>query len=75
MPPLEARGNKPLQLNFEHQPKSFVFYHLEEHTSGRHLLQVLEEDDFAREVIALPKRIKKSTLVQIKFLKLSPDLV
>lgn len=60
MPPLEARGNKPLQLNFEHQLKSLVFYHLEEHTSGRHLLQVLDEDDFAREVIAPPKGIKKS---------------
>ncbi|KAB2836606.1 MAG: hypothetical protein F9K48_01395 [Candidatus Brocadia sp.] len=33
MPPLEARGYKPLQLNFEHQLKSLVFYHLEEHTS------------------------------------------
>ena len=64
MPPLEARGNKPLQLNFEHQLKSFVFYHLEEHTSGRHLLQVLEEDDFAREVIAPPKGIKKSSFFE-----------
>ncbi|OOP55875.1 MAG: hypothetical protein AYP45_12175 [Candidatus Brocadia carolinensis] len=61
MPPLEARGNRPLQLNFEHQLKSFVFYHLEEHTSGRHLLQVLEEDDFAREVIA---GIKKSSFFE-----------
>lgn len=64
MPPLEARGNKPLQLNFEHQLKSLVFYHLEEHTSGRHLLQVLEEDDFAREVIAPPKGIKKSSFFE-----------
>ncbi len=54
-PPLEARGDKPLQLNFEHQLKSLVFYHLEEHTSGR-----LEEDDFAREVIAPPKGIKRA---------------
>jgi len=64
MPPLEARGNKPLQLNFEHQLKSLVFYHLEEHTSGRHLLQVLDEDDFAREVIAPPKGIKKSSFFE-----------
>ena len=42
MPPLEARGNRPLQMNFEHQLKALIFYHLEEHTSGRHLLQVLE---------------------------------
>ena len=60
MPPLEARGNRPLRMDFEHQLKSLVFYHLDDHTSGRHLLQVLEEDDFAREVIAPPAGIKKS---------------
>ncbi len=64
MPPLEARGNRPLQMNFEHQLKALVFYHLEEHTSGRHLLQVLEEDDFAREVIAPPDGIKKSSFFE-----------
>ncbi len=26
-PPLEARGNRPLQMNFEHQLKSLVFFH------------------------------------------------
>jgi len=64
MPPLEARGNRPLQMNFEHQLKALVFYHLEEHTSGRHLLQVLEEDEFAREVIAPPGGIKKSSFFE-----------
>lgn len=64
MPPLEARGNRPLQMNFEHQLKSLVFFHLEEHTSGRHLLQVLAEDDFARNVIAPPEGIKKSSFFE-----------
>ena len=64
MPPLEARGNRPLQMDFEHQLKALVFYHLEEHTSGRHLLQVLEEDAFAREVIAPPDGIKKSSFFE-----------
>ena len=64
MPPLEARGNRPLQMNFEHQLKALIFYHLEEHTSGRHLLQVLEEDEFAREVIAPPDGIKKSSFFE-----------
>ena len=63
-PPLEARGNRPLQMNFEHQLKSLVFFHLEEHTSGRHLLQVLAEDDFARNVIAPPEGIKKSSFFE-----------
>jgi len=60
-PPLTARGNRPLQMTFEQQLKSLIFFHLEEHTSGRHLLQVLEEDDFAREVIAPPEGIQKSS--------------
>lgn len=64
MPPLEARGNRPLQMDFEHQLKALVFYHLEEHTSGRHLLQVLEEDDLAREVIAPPDGIEKSSFFE-----------
>ena len=64
MPPLEARGNKPLHMNFEHQLKALVFYYLEEHTSGRHLLQVPEEDHFAREVIAPPEGIKKSSFFE-----------
>ncbi|OQY97666.1 MAG: hypothetical protein B6D35_14645 [Candidatus Brocadia sp. UTAMX2] len=64
MPPLEARGNRPLQLNFEHRLKPLVFFHLEEHTSGRHLLQVLKEDDFARKVIVPHEGIKKSSFFE-----------
>lgn len=60
-PLLEARGNRPLQLTFEQQLKSLIFFHLEEHTSGRYLLQVLEEDTWARECIAPPQGIKKSS--------------
>ena len=60
-PPLEAKGDRPLQLDFEHQLKSLVYFHLEEHKSGRHLIQVLEQDDFARNEIAPPGGIKKSS--------------
>ena len=61
MPPLEARGYRPLKMTFDDQLKSLIFFHLEEHTSGQHLLQVLEEDDFARDVIAPKNGIKKSS--------------
>ena len=64
MSPLEARGYRPLQMNFEEQLKALVLYHLEEHTSGRHLLQVLEEDDFARNEIAPPDGIKRSSFFE-----------
>jgi hypothetical protein len=63
-PPLEARGNRPLQMDFEEQFRALVYFHLEEHTSGRHLLQALEQDDFAREQIAPSAGIKKSSFFE-----------
>ncbi len=64
MGPVKARGYRPLQMKFEEQLKALVLYHLEEHTSGRHLLQVLEEDDFARKEIAPAAGIKKSSFFE-----------
>lgn len=64
VPALEARGNRPLQMSFEEQLRTLVYFHLEEHTSGRHLMQVLEEDDFAREHIAPAAGIKRSSFCE-----------
>jgi len=64
MPPLESRGDRPLKMTFEDQLKALIFFHFEEHTSARHLLQVLEEDDFARDVIAPEEGIKKSSFAE-----------
>jgi len=61
MPELDAKGNRPLQMNFDEHLRALVFFHLEEHHSARHLLQVLEQDDFARSVIAPENGIKKSS--------------
>jgi len=61
MPPLESRGNRPLQMSFEEHLKALIFFHLQEHTSAQHLLQALEEDDFARSEIAPKGGIKKSS--------------
>jgi hypothetical protein len=62
--PLVARGDRPLQMNFEQQLRALIYFHLEEHTSGRHLIQALEEDDFARNHIAPPDGIKKSSFFE-----------
>src|SRR4030065_1243375 len=62
--PLNARGNKPLQMTFEDELNTLIYFHLEEHSSGRHLLQALEEDDFAREQIAPREGIKKSSFFE-----------
>ena len=64
MPPLLARGHRPLKMTFEDQLKALIFFHLEEHTSAQHLLQVLEEDDFARSNIAPEEGIKKSSFAE-----------
>jgi hypothetical protein len=61
MAPLESRGDRPLKMTFEDQLKTLIFFYLEEHTSAQHLLQVLEEDDFAKEVIAPEEGIRKSS--------------
>lgn len=64
IPTLTSRGNRPLQMEFEDQLHALIFFHLQEHTSGRHLLQSLEEDAFAREYIAPKKGIAKSSFFE-----------
>lgn len=54
-PELKSKGDRPLQMSFEDQLKALIFFHLEEHSSGRHLIQVLKEDNFAPEDTASRK--------------------
>jgi hypothetical protein len=61
MSPLKSKCNRPLKMSFEDHLRALVFFHLEEHKSAQHLLQVLEEDDFARNEIAPKEGIKKSS--------------
>jgi hypothetical protein len=61
MPALDSKGNRPLQMTFEEHLRELVYFHLEEHRSAQHLLQVLEEDDFARSAVAPENGIKKSS--------------
>jgi transposase len=61
---LEARGDRPLQMSFDDQLKALIFLHLEEYSSGRELLQALEQNDFAKECVAPPKGIKKSSFFE-----------
>ena len=62
--PLRSGCNRPLQMTFEDQINILVYFHLEEHHSGRHLLQVLNENDFARQYIAPEKGIQKSSFFE-----------
>jgi len=62
--PLTSRCNRPLQMTFEDQINILVYFHLEEHHSGCHLLQVLKENHFARQYITPEKGIQKSSFFE-----------
>jgi len=62
--PLNSQGDRPLQMTFEDQLRILIYYHLGEYTSGRHLLQVLEEDEFAKTHVAPEKGIAKSSFFE-----------
>jgi hypothetical protein len=65
IPPLVSRGDRPLQMTFEDQLNALVYYHLEEHASGTHLVQQLRDDAFAREYIAPSSGISKSSFFEV----------
>jgi len=62
--PLLSKCNRPLQMSFEDQLNILVYFHLEEHRSGRHLLQVLKDEHFARQYIAPAGGIEKSSFFE-----------
>jgi hypothetical protein len=62
--PLTSRGNRDLKMTFEDQLNALICFHLEEHKSGRQLLQFLDEDDFARNTIAPKGGIEKSSFFE-----------
>ena len=53
-----------MKMTFEDQFKALIFFHLEEHTSSRHLLQVLEEDALRHDVIAPEEGIKRNSFAE-----------
>ena len=64
MPEQKSGCNKPIKFNAEDQLKSLIYYHLECFAAGRHLLDELNNDNFAKTVIAPEDGIKKSTFFE-----------
>jgi len=60
-PELVSGSNRKLKMTFEDQLSVMVYFHLKDFQSGRHLLQNLEEDEFAKEFIAPSGGVGKST--------------
>ena len=60
-PPLRSKSNKPLAMTTDDILNILVYYHLNEFSSGRELLQHLEEDEYAKQLIAPAGGVKRST--------------
>jgi len=60
-PPLRSKSNKPLAMTTDNVLDILVYYHLHEFSSGRELLQNLEEDEYAKHLIAPAGGVKRST--------------
>ncbi|MBF0230866.1 MAG: hypothetical protein HQK63_14965 [Desulfamplus sp.] len=48
-------------MTFENQLNALIYFHLQEHTSARHLIQDMKDNEFARQCIAPEKGISKSS--------------
>ena len=64
-PELSSRGDRPLKMTFKDQVSALVYFHLQEHKSARHLIQDLEENDFAKDNIAPDGGISRSSFSEI----------
>ena len=60
-PPLRSKSNKPLAMTIDDILNILVYYHLNEFSSGREFLQNLEEDEYARHLVAPAGGVKRST--------------
>ncbi len=60
-PPLMSRSNKPLAMNTEELLNILTYYHLQNFSSGRDLIQNLQEDEYAKQFVAPANGIKRST--------------
>lgn len=64
-PELSSRGDRPLKMTFEDQVNALVYFHLQEHKSARHLIQDLNENEFAKQNVAPDGGISKSSFSEI----------
>ncbi len=61
VPELLSRGNRPLQMTFEDQLNILIYFHLQEHSSARHLIGDLKNNEFAKQRIAPEDGISRSS--------------
>jgi hypothetical protein len=59
MPTQKSGSNREIKFTAEDLLKSLIFFHMEGLDSGRHLLDELNSDDFAKSNIAQEGGLKK----------------
>ncbi len=64
-----------MTFSFEYHLKALIYLHLQEYESGRELLQMLEEDEFAKEYIAPPDGVGRSTFFEAMNTRALPQLI
>ena len=64
-PELQSRGDRPLKMTFEDQLNALIYFHLQEHKSARHLIQDLDENEFAKQNISPDGGISRSSFSEI----------
>ena len=47
-PKLLPRGDRPLKMSFDEQLKALIHFHLQEHKSGRQLVEDINTNEFAK---------------------------
>lgn len=62
--PLTSRSNRPITFTFDYQLKSLIYYHLEECTSAQGLLQMMADDEFARQNLIPEEGLGESTFYE-----------
>ena len=62
--PLMSRSNRSITFTFDYQLKSLIYYHLEECTSAQALLQMMVDDEFARQNLIPEKGLGESTFYE-----------
>ena len=59
--PLKSSSNRELTFTFHFQLRSLIYYHVEECTSARHLLQMIKNDSLTQQLLMPDGGLGKST--------------
>ena len=63
--PMESGSNREITFTYDYQIKSLIYYHLEEHTSAKALLESMERDPFVRDELIPEEGLGKSTFYEV----------